>query len=247
MTELEYTLWHWHCRLQLRHLNCHILWPSGAFEAQDCGPMCHISLVVLSSWMLVSSSCIEQLLLRTANWCPTLPPQGGGATQPREACLWFSMCEPQAPLLWDRDRRAFASILVQHTGWNAKHRHSDIQWMIWHGNVFTRDQKPGVISKGVFSLEESLEPLNKNAKLSRRSDPLFATIWEFSRISKISRFSRISRKWTFLKRPLFQKRFTGWIACWFGAKNSRPTIRVRSKQESHTHRELQSCLVAPSP
>ena len=27
----------------------------------------------------------------------------------------------------------------------------------------------------------------------------------FSRISIISKFSRISRKWTFLKRPLFQK------------------------------------------
>ena len=35
--------------------------------------------------------------------------------------------------------------------------------------------------------------------------PLFSTVLGFSRISRTSKFSRISRKWTFLKRPLFQK------------------------------------------
>ena len=45
----------------------------------------------------------------------------------------------------------------------------------------TRDLEKGVITKGVFSLEESLESLDS------------------------LKFSRISRKWTFLKRPLFQK------------------------------------------
>ena len=67
----------------------------------------------------------------------------------------------------------------------------------------------GVITKGVFSLEKSLESL-KSLKFSRISrkwsdSPLFYTVWLFSRISRISKFSRISRKWTFLKRPLFQK------------------------------------------
>ena len=42
------------------------------------------------------------------------------------------------------------------------------------------------------------------SKISKKwSDShLFSTIWRFSRISRIS---KISRKWTFLKRPLFQK------------------------------------------
>ena len=63
--------------------------------------------------------------------------------------------------------------------------------------------------KGVFSLEESLESLeslNSLESLEKWSDsPLFSTVWGFSRTSRISKFSRISRKWTFLKRPLFQK------------------------------------------
>ena len=53
-------------------------------------------------------------------------------------------------------------------------------------------------AKGVFSLEESLESL-------KSLDPLFSTVWGFSKISRISKFSGVSRKWTFLKRPLFQK------------------------------------------
>ena len=43
-----------------------------------------------------------------------------------------------------------------------------------------------------------------NLYISRKwsDSPLFSTVWGFSWISK---FSRLSRKWTFLKRPLFQK------------------------------------------
>ena len=82
----------------------------------------------------------------------------------------------------------------------------------------------GVITKGVFSVEESLESLSKISKFSKFSrswldSPLFSTVWGFSRISRISKFSRISRKWTFLKRPLFQKtpfsepdRGGGWLS-----------------------------------
>ena len=67
----------------------------------------------------------------------------------------------------------------------------------------------GVITKGVFSLEGSLESLKSLNSLESLENglfcPLFSTVWGISRISRISNFSRISRKWTFLKRPLFQK------------------------------------------
>ena len=64
----------------------------------------------------------------------------------------------------------------------------------------------GVITKGVFSLEEfsRVSKISKFSRISRKwSDyPFFSTVWEFSRIST---FSRISRKGILLKRPLFQK------------------------------------------
>ena len=67
----------------------------------------------------------------------------------------------------------------------------------------------GVITKGVFSLQESLESLKSLDSLESLENgpdsPLFSTVWGFSKLSRISKFSRISRKWTFLKRPLFQK------------------------------------------
>ena len=66
----------------------------------------------------------------------------------------------------------------------------------------------GVITKGVFSLEESLESLESLNSLESRKwsdSPCFSTVWGFSKISRISKFFRISGKWTFLKRPLFQK------------------------------------------
>ena len=74
---------------------------------------------------------------------------------------------------------------------------------------FAQGPQKGVITKGVFSPEKSLESLkfSKFSRISRKwsDSSLFSTVWGFSKISIISKFSRISRKWTFLKRPLFQK------------------------------------------
>ena len=73
---------------------------------------------------------------------------------------------------------------------------------------FTGPEKE-VITKGVFSLEESLESLNSLHSLesleSRKGtdSPLFSTLLVLSRISRISKLSGISRKWTLLKRPIF--------------------------------------------
>ena len=66
----------------------------------------------------------------------------------------------------------------------------------------------GVITKGVFSLEESLgslKSLNSLKSLENGRLLLYFPVWGFSEISRISKFSRISRQWAFLKRPLFQK------------------------------------------
>ena len=71
-------------------------------------------------------------------------------------------------------------------------------------NNFRRQKsgpKKGVITKGVFSQEESLESLkfSKFSRISRKwsDSPLFSSVWGLSRIS------RFSRKWTFLNRPVF--------------------------------------------
>ena len=79
-------------------------------------------------------------------------------------------------------------------------------WTLGSLSPCSRDRKKGVITKGVFSPEESLESL-KSRPFSRISgkwpdSPLFSTVWGFSKISRISKFSR---EWTFLKRPLCQK------------------------------------------
>ena len=67
----------------------------------------------------------------------------------------------------------------------------------------------GVITKGVFSLEESLESLRSLDSLEMVGFSFvlqsLGVLYKNSRSSKFSRISRISRKWTFLKRPLFQK------------------------------------------
>ena len=67
----------------------------------------------------------------------------------------------------------------------------------------------GVITKGVFSLEKALESLKFLDPLefleNGRNLLCFPQSGGFSKISRISKFSRISTKWTFLKRPLFQK------------------------------------------
>ena len=84
---------------------------------------------------------------------------------------------------------------------------------------FLSGPEKGVITEGVFSLEESLESL-KSLKFSRisrkRSDsPLFSRVWGFSTISRISKFSRISRKMDFSEKtrfpkdPFFRTRFCG--------------------------------------
>ena len=76
---------------------------------------------------------------------------------------------------------------------------------------FGRESGPekGVITKGVFSLEKSLESLKSLDSLESLENGrillYFPQSGRFSKISRISKFSRISRKWTFLKRPLFQK------------------------------------------
>ena len=57
----------------------------------------------------------------------------------------------------------------------------------------------GVITKGAFSVEESLESLVISRKWP--DSPLLSTVRGLSRVSKLS---RISRKWTLLKRSLFQ-------------------------------------------
>ena len=66
--------------------------------------------------------------------------------------------------------------------------------------------KRGLVTKGSFSVEaslESLKSLNSLESLESWSEsPFFSRVWGFWRTSRIS---KISRKWTFLKRPLFQK------------------------------------------
>ena len=61
----------------------------------------------------------------------------------------------------------------------------------------------GVIANGALFVRG----ISRISKFSRISSdyPLFSRVWGFSRTSRTSKFSRISRKWTFLKRPLFQK------------------------------------------
>ena len=66
--------------------------------------------------------------------------------------------------------------------------------------------KRGHYQRGL--LTGGLSRISNITRFSRKSwdSSLFSTVWGFSRISRISlKFSRISRKWTFLKRPLFQK------------------------------------------
>ena len=77
----------------------------------------------------------------------------------------------------------------------------------------------GVITKGVFSLEECLHSLSSLESLANGRILLcFPKSGGFSRFSRISKDSRISRKWAFLKRPLFLKTpfselFEKWKSC----------------------------------
>ena len=67
-----------------------------------------------------------------------------------------------------------------------------------------RHRKKGSSRNGVFSLEKSLEFLKHlNALDLQRMVGFFFVFHSLG--SRISKFSSISRKWTFLKRPLFQK------------------------------------------
>ena len=60
--------------------------------------------------------------------------------------------------------------------------------------------------KGVFSLEDSLEFLQSlDSLVSLENGRILLCFPESGGFSRTSRFSRISRKWTSLKRPLFQK------------------------------------------
>ena len=54
-----------------------------------------------------------------------------------------------------------------------------------------------LITKGVFSLEESLASLKSLNSLESLKHSLFSTVWRFSTISRISKFSRISRNGLF--------------------------------------------------
>ena len=65
----------------------------------------------------------------------------------------------------------------------------------------------GIITKGAFSMEESLESLTFRISREWSDSPLFSTICGFSRIFRISEFSRISRKWIFFGKTPFQKTF----------------------------------------
>ena len=79
-------------------------------------------------------------------------------------------------------------------------------WALWDYTIISGPEK-GVITKGVFSLEESLESLiSKFSRISRNwsDSPLFSTVCRILLCFPQSG-DRISRKWTFLKRPLFQK------------------------------------------
>ena len=63
-----------------------------------------------------------------------------------------------------------------------------------------------VITKEVFSLEESLESLNSLESLEHGRILLYFTEFGDSLKSlEFSKFSRISRKWTFLKDPFSKK------------------------------------------
>ena len=73
---------------------------------------------------------------------------------------------------------------------------------------FSSGTEKGVITKGVFSLEESLESLKSLNSLESLENGRTLFVFHslgFSRMSRISKFSRISRKSTFLERPPFQK------------------------------------------
>ena len=81
---------------------------------------------------------------------------------------------------------------------NSKTRKSDSRVTFF---IF-RDRKRGQYERGLFT-----GGVSQISKISKNwSDyPLFSTVWGSSTISRISKFSRILEKWTFLKRPLFQK------------------------------------------
>ena len=77
-------------------------------------------------------------------------------------------------------------------------------------NLWHLDSGPekGVITKGVCSLEKSLEPLkslNSLESLENGRNLLYFSQSGDSLETLESLNSRVSRKWTFLKRPLFQK------------------------------------------
>ena len=65
--------------------------------------------------------------------------------------------------------------------------------------------KKGHYERGLFT--GGISRISKISRISREwsDSPFFSRVWRLSRISKFSIFSKISRKWTFLKRPLFQK------------------------------------------
>ena len=54
-----------------------------------------------------------------------------------------------------------------------------------------QDRKKGVITKGVFSLLQSLKSLNSLESLENgRISPLFSTVWGFSKISRTSNLNK---------------------------------------------------------
>ena len=113
-------------------------------------------------------------------------------------CFWY--LEPKLlPTTW-----GFSAEKIQY------HMNSD-----FHGTrtvLIGSGPERGVITKWVFSPEESLESLESLNSLSENGRILLCfPVWGFSRISK---FSRISWKWTCLKRPLFQK--TPFLQTWMG-------------------------------
>ena len=74
--------------------------------------------------------------------------------------------------------------------------------------------KRGHYERGLFTGGISrISRVYRISRISRKlsDSPLFSTVWGLSRPSRISQFSRMSQysrvsgKWTFLKRPLFQK------------------------------------------
>ena len=135
---------------------------------------------------------------------------------PRLVVISDEVVPLEAQMVWERHGHLFvlllSFLLLQH-----------LRKIFWHNNSrvsLLHSDKNGKTAINLSNLEQVVSGAEKRghyerglftgqiSRLSRisrkRSESPFCD-WGFSKNSRISKFSRISRKWTFLKRPLFQK------------------------------------------